>query len=203
VSDTHEPAGPPSAAGADGPVEAFLDQLESPAPAPSGGTASATVAAMAAALVVMVGRGSPGWPEGSGVAAQARALRARLTALGEEDARAYAAVHAAMRNRATPGSEARDFGLGLALTEAAEVPLRIAAAAADVAELAALAAAEGKHSLRPDAAAAVILAEAAVRAATHLVDVNLATLPGDERSDRAARIAEAAETTRARALGAM
>ena len=158
---------------------------------------------MAAALVVMVGRGSPGWSEGSGVAAQARALRARLTALGEEDAQAYAAVLAAMRNRATHGSGARDFGLGVALTEAAEVPLRIAAAAADVAELAALAAVEGKHSLRPDAAAAVILAEAAVRAATHLVDVNLATLPGDERSDRAARIAEAAETTRARALGAM
>ena len=48
---------------------------------------------------------------------------------------------------------------------AAEVPLRIAEAAADVSELAALAAAEGKPALRPDAAAAATLAEAAVRAA--------------------------------------
>jgi formiminotetrahydrofolate cyclodeaminase len=193
----------PPTAGGDGQVEAFLDLLEAPAPAPAGGTAAATVGAMAAALVVMVGRCSPGWAEGTGVAAQARALRMRLTELGAEDARAYAAVLAAMRGESGPGSEQRDFALGLALTDAAEVPLRIAAAAADVAELAALAAAEGKDALRPDAAAAVILAEAAVRAATHLVDVNLATVPGDGRSDRAARIAEAAETTRTRALGTM
>jgi methenyltetrahydrofolate cyclohydrolase len=195
VSDAQKPA-------AGGPVDAFLDELEAPAPAPSGGTASATVAAMAAALVVMVARGSPGWPEGPGVAAQARALRVRLTELGAEDAEAYAAVIVALRNQDAPGSEQRDFALGRALTDAAEVPLRIAAAAADVAELAALAGVEGKHALRPDAAAAVILAEAAVRAATHLVDVNLATVPGDGRSDRAAGIAQAAETTRARALRA-
>ena len=203
MSDAPERVVPRAPAGRDGRIEAFLDQLEAPAPAPSGGTASATVAAMAAALVVMVGRGSPGWAEGPGVAAQARALRTRLTELGEEDARAYAAVLAAMRGLDAPGSEQRDFALGVALTDAAEVPLSIAAAAADVAELAAVAAAEGKHALRPDAAAAVILAEAAVRAATHLVDVNLATVPGDRRSGRAARIAEAAEKTRARALGTM
>lgn len=203
MSDAQEPTEAPPAAGGDGQVETFLDQLEAPAPAPAGGTAAATVAAMAAALVVMVGRGSPGWAEGAGVAAQARALRLRLTELGAEDARAYAAVLATMRGESGPGSEQRDYALGLALVDAAEVPLRIAAAAADVAELAALAAAEGKHALRPDAAAAVILAEAAVRAATHLVDVNLATVPGDGRSHRAARIAEAAETTRTRALGTM
>jgi formiminotetrahydrofolate cyclodeaminase len=84
---------------------------------------------------------------------------------------------------------------------AAEVPLRIAEAAADVSELAALAAAEAKPALRPDAAAAATLAEAAVRASAHLVDVNLATVPGDRRSTQAAALATAAEAARARALG--
>lgn len=179
----------------------FLNEIEAPAPAPSGGTAAAATAAMAAALVVMVGRGSTGWEDGPGVAAQARALRARLTQLGSDDARAYASVLAAVRDASGTSAEQRDFLLGQRLIEAAEVPLRIAEAAADVAELAALAAAEGKDALRPDASAAATLAEAAVRASAHLVDVNLATVPGDGRSDRAAALAEAAEAARARALG--
>ena len=69
--------------------------------------------------------------------------------------------------------------------QAAEVPLAIAEAAADVAELAALAAAEGSPHLRPDATAATALAEAAVRAAAHLVEINLATVAGDQHSARA------------------
>ena len=83
---------PEATAGENDSLEAFLDQLAEPAPAPSSGTAAAAAAAMAAALVVMVGRGSPDWAEGAQVAAQAQALRTRLTGLGEEDARAYAAV---------------------------------------------------------------------------------------------------------------
>ncbi len=185
---------------ATGPVEAFLDELQAPAPAPSGGTASATVAAMAAALVVMVGRGSPGWPEGSGVAAQARALRARLTDLGEEDVLAYAAVLAAARATDTQGAEPADVLLGRALIDAAEVPLRIATAATEVAELAALAARDGKRPLRPDAAAALLLASAAAQAAVQLVDVNLAGVPAAVGSDRPVRIAEAAAALRVRLL---
>ena len=89
-----------------------------------------------------------------------------------------------------PGTpEQRDFALGTALLRAAEVPLRIAEAAADVTELAAVAAAEGSPHLRPDATAAAALAEAATRAATHLVEINLATVPGDRSfgARRAAR----------------
>ena len=82
--------------------------------------------------------------------------------------------------------EQRDFALGTALLRAAEVPLRIAEAAADVAELAALTAAEGSPHLRADATAAAALAEAATRAAAHLVDINLATVRGDAHSARAA-----------------
>ena len=182
-------------------LEAFLDELEAPAPSPCGGTAAAITAAMAAALVAMVGRGSSSWPEGAGVAAQARALRTRLTSLGADDAAAFADVLVTMHDRSgTPAQ--RDFALGKALLRAAEVPLKIGEAAADVAELAALAAAEGSPHLRPDAAAAAALAEASVRAATHLVEINLATVPGDRHSESAALLADAAAAARARALGA-
>ena len=180
--------------------DGFLDELEAPAPSPCGGTAAAAAAAMAAALVTMVARGSETWADGAGIASQARALRSRLTTLGDDDAAAFERVIVTMRTR-TGTPEQRDYALGEALVHAAEVPLQIAEAAADVAELAALAAAEGSPPLRPDATAAAILAEAAVRAATHLVEINLATVPGDQNSSHAEALAAAAATARLRALG--
>lgn len=181
-------------------IAAFLDALEAPAPSPCGGTAAAAAAAMAASLVTMVARGSGDWDDAAGVAAQGRALRARLLALGDADTQAFANVLMRMREP-TGTAEQRDFALGDALIQAAEVPLRIAEAAADVAELAAFAAAEGAPQLRPDASAAATLAEAAVRASTHLVEINLATVAGDRHSARGVELAEAAATARERALG--
>ena len=181
-------------------IAAFLDALEAPAPSPCGGTAAAAAAAMAASLVTMVARGSGDWDDAAGVAAQGRALRARLLELGDADTQAFAEVLRRMREP-TGTAEQRDFALGNALLQAAEVPLRIAEAAADVAELAAFAAAEGAPQLRPDASAAATLAEAAVRASTHLVEINLATVAGDRHSARGVELAEAAATARERALG--
>lgn len=180
-------------------IETFLDSLEAPAPSPCGGTATAVSAAMAAALVTMVGRGSKSWPEGPAIATKARVLRARLTALGEDDAAAFAQVLVAMHEQ-TGTSEERNSAIAAALVAAAEIPLQIGEAAADVAELAAIAAIEGARHLRPDAAAAAAMAEAAVRAATHLVEVNLAAVQGDRHSSRAARLLAAAASARERAL---
>ncbi len=180
--------------------DAFLDQLEAPAPSPCCGTAAAVAAAMAASLVTMVARASSGWSDAPGIASQSRALRSRLVALGHEDAEAYGHVMSVMReNDGTP--EQRDFALGTALILAAEVPLRIAEASADVAELAATAATHGASNLQADASAAAVLAEAATRAATHLVDINLATVPGGRNWEKAALLAAAAAAARARALG--
>ena len=189
----------PAATGSE--LDRFLDELEAPAPSPCGGTAAAATAAMAAALVTMVARGSAGWADGAGVASQARALRSRLTALGDDDAAAFELVLVTMRDR-SGNPEQRDFALGSALLRAAEVPLHIAETAADVAELAATAAAEGSPQLRPDATAAAALAEAATRAAAHLVEINLAIVPGDRHSERAALLVTAAAEARERALGA-
>lgn len=185
------------------PLADFLDELEAPAPSRSGGTAAAITGAMAAALVTMVGRGSPGWPDGAGVAAQAVALRDRLLELGDADARAYAAVLETMRSGKEEQAAQRDFALGQALEVAALSPLAIAEAAADVAELAALATAHGKEALKADGAVAAALAEAAAHSAAHLVEVNLTTMPGDDRSDRAAELVLSARAARARALGAL
>lgn len=197
-----EPPSAPAASHVDGhPLDRFLDELEAPAPSPCGGTAAAAAAAMGAALVTMVARASAGWVDGAGVASQARALRARLTTLGDDDTAAFAQVMTTMRDRSGT-AEQRDFVLGRALLHAAEVPLCIAEAAADVAELAAVAAAEGSPHLRPDATAAAALAEAATRAAVHLVEINLATVPGDRHSEEAEQLARAAAAARARALGA-
>ena len=56
--------------------------------------------------------------------------------------------------------------------------------------------------MRPDATAAATLAEAATRAAAHLVEINLAIVPGDRHSQRRRRCSRrAAAAARARALG--
>jgi len=193
------PSGPGIPPARGGLLERFLDELEAPAPSPCGGTAAAIAAAMAAALVTMVARGSANWADAARIASQARSLRSRLTTLGDDDAAAFGHVLVTMRDRAGT-AEQRDFVLGEALVQAAEVPLQIAEAAADVAELAALAAVEGAPQLRPDATTAAMLAEAGVRAATHLVEINLATVPGDRHSDRAEILTVAAAEARARAL---
>ena len=183
-------------------VDALLDALASDEPLPASGTAAALVAAMAAGLVSKVARVSREWEDGQGVAAQARALRVRLALLATADTEAYGAALAAMRLPRRLPQEQRDAILGRSLERAADVPLAIADAAADVAELAATAAANGRPRLVPDAIAAAELADGAARAAALLVGVNLATGPGDARTLLAAETVARASSARTRALEA-
>lgn len=174
-------------------LDELLAGLAAAAPSPAGGTAAAAVAAMAASLVVMVGRESPGWAAGADIAARATHLRDRLVALGAEDVQAFAAVLAASR--------ADDSGaFAKALVRASEVPLEIAERAADVAEIATRAATEGKRPMRPDAEVAGILAEAATRAATLLVRVNVRALPAGSAGETAAQLLSAAQAAEDRAV---
>ena len=158
-----------------------------------GGPLAALVAASAAELLATIARGSTdGWPEARGAAAQAQSLHDRAAPLAELSASAY--EHAL-------GAEGGDYELGLAYAEAAEPPLRIAEAAADVAALAALVAEHGDPARRADAVAAGFIAAGCVRAAAELVAVNLTVSAKDERVRRANVLAEeaarAAETARA------
>jgi methenyltetrahydrofolate cyclohydrolase len=182
------------------PVAELLGRIADERPTPGGGSVAALAVAMAAALVEMVAASAEGWEERRGAAAQASALQARVARLAPLDADAYEAVLDAFER---PADESRrDFELARKLGYAAEVPLRLAEAAADVAELAALAAERGDPRRRPDAVAAALLAEAGARAAAHLVAVNLASAAGDGRVERAERAASAASAASARAGGA-
>ena len=73
-----------------------------------------------------------------------------------------------------------------ALSDAADVPLRMVELSVPVARLAATLAAGGNPALRGDAVAAGLLAQASARAAAELVTINLAAMPDDPRHARAA-----------------
>ena len=148
-------------------LRTLLGQLEAPAPSPAGGTAAALAAAAAASLVIMVARGSPSWPEGPHTAAAAERLRERLLTLGNDDAAAIKDMLEVLR---TPHDEPDRHA---ALLLAARVPCEIAQQAAEVAKLAQSAAHNGKRVMAADASVALILADAATRAAALIVTTNV------------------------------
>ncbi len=174
-------------------VEELLDELARATPVPGAGPAAAFVTATAAALTAMAARASrESWPDAAGAVAQAESLRARAVRLADEAADALTAV---LDERSGAGSERvemRDFRLGRTLHRAAAVPLSIVEAATDVALLASHTAGHCSGDVRPDATAGAFLAHGAARAAAHLVEVNLATMAGDERVTRAHGLVRAA-----------
>jgi formiminotetrahydrofolate cyclodeaminase len=186
----------------------FLDGLATKGVAPGGGSAAALTVAFAAGLVAMVARSSRDtWDEAAGIAAQALALQDRVAPLAETDAKAWDEALAALDAAAT-GSEdedapTRDRRLERRLERAAAIPLEIAEIGADVAELAVEVGRLGDAAYRADAAAAAALAAGGARAAAHLVEVNLAVRPGDERLARARASEQAAAEAADRLLAAI
>ena len=180
-------------------VEELLEQLATGDPVPGAGAAAGIVVGMAAALCSMVARASTEWDDAKGVAAQAEALRKRAAKLAHANASAYAEALTAFRLPDELDEEQRDIALGRALARAAEVPLAVAAAAGDAAELAALIARDGEPSMRGDVVAASTLSAAAARAAAVLVAVNLGVTEDDPRLAAARDIVEAAARAAVRA----
>lgn len=187
----------------DGPLRDFLDTLAGEGPAPAGGSAAALTVAMSAGLVAMVARASEGhWEEAGGVVGQAETLRARITPLAQADADAYVEALRALRGREQLEERYRDQQLRAALERAAEIPLRIAEAGADLASLAALLVENGNPEVRADAAVAAVLAEGGTRAAAKLVAVNLAAPERDPRVRHVDTLAAIAAEASDRALAA-
>lgn len=169
--------------------------------APAGGSVAAISTALAAGLVEKAARLTVEyWDEAPGTAAQAQALRSRALLLAETDAVAYNAYIEARREPRGETPEERDAEIGRALETAANPPLAIAETAADVVELAALAVERADQSLAADVTAALLIAEAAARAAAQLVHVNLATYEGDERVSRADELVDVCSKTVRRSL---
>lgn len=129
------------------------------------------VASLAAALGAMAARFAEGGAVLAGgtavVADRSLALQERAIALAELDLVVYAEYVRVRRAGSGPDE------LAAALDAATQVPLDLAEVAAEIAELAAELAAAGNPRLRGDAAAAVLTAAAATRAAAVLVCENL------------------------------
>jgi formiminotetrahydrofolate cyclodeaminase len=185
----------------DMPFEELLDTIAAETPAPGGGSVAAFVTEMAASLAAMAARFAHDWDGAAGAVAQAETLRHRAAPLAAEDAVAYENVLTAMRMPEELESEVRNTLIGETLSRAADIPLLIAETAADVAELAAEIAVQGNPNLRGDAAAASLLAASAVRVAANLVEINLATVEGEDRIARARTLIAGADKAAKRALG--
>jgi formiminotetrahydrofolate cyclodeaminase len=184
-------------------VADFCETLAAETSAPGGGSVAAIVIGFAASLASMAARfSSEHWEDAVGAVAQAEALRARALPLADEDARAYESFLVARRMPETLEPEVRDAAIGAALSRAADVPLAIAETGVDVATLACELAERGNPNLRGDAATAVLLSEAAVRASAYLVEINLAMGEGDERVARARELCEQTRRISRRALEA-
>ena len=177
----------------DGSIQVYLDRLASGSPEPGGGSVSALVGALGAALVTMVTDLTLGREKFVSVEAEmndlrgrAEGLRADLTDLVTLDAEAYAAVAAAMKlpKETEAEKQKREQTLQVALKGAAEVPLRVAAAALEVARLSEPAAKMGNPHAVSDAGVAVMLADAAAQSAALNVRINLAWI-SDEGFNRA------------------
>lgn len=173
----------------------WLDELAEPRPAPGGGSALAFAVATAAAVLSMAARISGA----AGLAAQAESLRARTAPLAQVDADSYDEALAVRDATEDLGADQRDFVIGRAFARAAEPPLEIVRAAADVAELAAELAATGDPRVRADALAAAALAAGVARGAVALIAANLTAVDGDLRVAEAQRLADAASRSATRA----
>lgn len=181
------------------PLREFLDRLAAEEPSPAGGSAAALGVAMGAALIAKVAK-AKGWPEAGAVVAQAERLRRRTAPLAQSDADVYEEALAALHLPEQLEPEVRDMAIGQVLARAAEIPLVIAEAGADVACLAAEVAEKGAPERRGDAIAAALIGEAAARAAANLVAINLTVTPEDERVLRARAVTDLASAAAREAL---
>jgi methenyltetrahydrofolate cyclohydrolase len=173
------------------PLGEFLDLVASGNPAPGGGSVAAVAVALAAGLSGMAARLSAG-QLANGLAERADAARLRVATLARIDAESYGRVLDAYRE---PDSETRRERVSDALSGATDVPLAVAEVGNEVAGIAVRLIEEGNPNLEGDAMTAVLLAEAGVRAAAALAEINLSS--ANMEDDRLRRANELVNKTAA------
>ncbi|MDE6332527.1 MAG: cyclodeaminase/cyclohydrolase family protein, partial [Muribaculaceae bacterium] len=178
----------------------FAQQTAAESPAPGGGSISAYMGALAAALGTMVANLSahkPGWDERwkefSDHAEAGQKLLAELLHLVDEDTEAFNRIMAAIG--LPKGSEeekaARDAALEAATLYATEVPLRTMKVAAATFPLLEAMALEGNPASVSDAGVGALAARSAVLGAQLNVRINAAGLKDRDAADRLTSEAEA------------
>ncbi len=167
------------------PVNTFLDELASSAPAPGGGSAAALGAAIGAALVSMVANLTVGKKKYSDVQAdiqrilsQSEALRQKCVQLLENDVAAYTQVSKAykMPRDTEEEKDARTAAIQDALKGATAVPMELAETCVEVLRLCPESAEKGNVLAVSDVGVAALMAEAALRAAALNVWINLGSI---------------------------
>jgi formiminotetrahydrofolate cyclodeaminase len=166
-------------------LQTYLDDAASGKPAPGGGSVSACVGALGAALVSMVCNLTIGKEKFAAVEDQVQDLvvkandvRARLEKLLQDDTVAYNGVIAAYRLPKETDAEkaARHTAVQDGLIVAADVPLNICREAVVVARLSKVAAEIGNPGAVTDAGIGAILAEAAAQGGALNVAINLGSI---------------------------
>ena len=165
----------------DTPIEPFLDQLASSAATPGGGSAAAILGGMGAALVSMVCNltiGKKKYADVEGdmkeVLSKAEDLRHRMTAMIQDDVRAFDTVMGAygMPKETDADKDARNAAIQDALKQATDVPIRCCRLAREVIDLALTASEKGNLNVISDAGVGVLSAHAALRSAALNVYIN-------------------------------
>lgn len=152
----------------------LLSELASVNESPSAGTAAALACAQAAALLELTAT----------LAAKRLDADQPMTHLAASASILQSAAILALEHERTAYTEAVKSG---SLEKAADAPLAIALAAAEVADGAADVARAGDWPFTPDAVAAAVLAESAATIAALIVRANLRDVPNDPRLEIAAK----------------
>jgi formiminotetrahydrofolate cyclodeaminase len=167
------------------PLQTYLDDAASGKPAPGGGSVSACVGALGAALVSMVCNLTRGREKYADVEDQVQdlvvrseAARARLEQLLQDDTVAYNGVIEAYRlpKETDEQQAARHTAIQDGLIVAANVPLEITRVALELCRLAKTAAEIGNPAAVTDAGIGAILGEAAVQGASLNVEINMGSI---------------------------
>ena len=188
--------------------KAFAEETSSESPAPGGGSISAYMGALGAALACMVANLSAGkrgwesrWKEFSDWAEEAQQLMKELLALVDEDTAAFNRLMGAMRMpKSSPEQiEERDAAIEAATLYAGEVPLRTMKTAVKAFPLLRRMAEEGNPNSVSDAGVGALAARSAVLGARLNVKINASGL---QNRDDASRLLAEAEAVAADAIKA-
>ncbi len=174
------------------PVNLFLNELASSAPAPGGGSVAALSGALGAALVSMVCNLTIGkekyaavWDDISALLDNSEKLRQNLTSLIEEDVEAYTKLSQTMKmpRDTEEQKNIRAAAMDRALKDATDVPMRIAQACESVMNLCRPAADKGNINAVSDVGVGILMAEAGLRSAALNVLINLGAIKDEEFVD--------------------
>ena len=188
--------------------KAFAEETSSESPAPGGGSISAYMGALGAALACMVANLSAGkrgwesrWKEFSDWAEEAQQLMKELLALVDEDTAAFNRLMGAIRMpKSSPEQiEERDAAIEAATLYAGEVPLRTMKTAVKAFPLLRRMAEEGNPNSVSDAGVGALAARSAVLGAQLNVKINASGL---QNRDDASRLLAEAEAVAADAIKA-